>query len=515
MSRRLSPSFICEIPLRVTRFNAKILNARFEAARRMYNALLGEGMRRLRLMRQSKVYQQARAVSPTDRLRSHERMRLFKQARDTYGFSEYALSRYATQVRHSWLDEHLDAHTVQKLTQRAFGAVSRVAYGKAKKVRFKGKRGLHSVEGKSQGSAIKWKDDHVVWSGIRLPMVKETLNDPVIAYGLTHRVKYVRLVRRVINGKDRFCAQLILEGKPYQKPEHTIGTEVVGLDMGPSTLAYVGETQAVLTLFCEPIVRNHQEIRRQQRHIDRQRRANNPDCYDELGRAIKGKHPSKKSRRLKVSQGTLSELFRQEAAYRKTLHGQLANQILSVGVRIKTENISYKAFQKSFGKSVGVRAPGMFVAMLKRKAESAGGEVDAFNTRTTALSQVCHCGERHKKPLKQRVHECTCGVVMQRDLYSAYLARFVEDNVLHATKSSQAWSGAESLLRAAWRNSQQLASGRAIPASFGPALRVVSVQSAGRSQSESSEKESLIERKSLDVVVFGREPIRAQSIISS
>ncbi len=459
-SKNTSESFVCEIPLRVTATQARILNARFEAARQMYNALLGEGMRRLKLMRQSRSYTQTREISGTDALRHDERVSLFKQARDTYGFSEFALSRYATQVRHSWLNEHLDAHTVQKLTKRAFNAVSRVAYGKAKKVRFKGKRGLHSVEGKSQGSAIKWKDDQVVWSGISLPVVNDAFKDPVIAYGLTHRVKYVRLVRRVINGKDRFYAQLILEGKPYQKPEHTLGTEVVGLDIGPSTIAYVGETQAALTMFCEPIVRNHQEIRRQQRHIDRQRRANNPDCYDEMGRAIKGKHPVKKSCRMKVSLGALSELFRKEVAYRKTLHGQLANQILSVGVHIKTEKLSYKALQKNFGKSVGVRSPGMFVDMLQRKAASAGGGVYAFNTRTTALSQVCHCGEKQKKPLSQRVHECSCGVFMQRDLYSAYLARFVQDDVLHATEASKAWSGAESLLRTAWRASQQLASGR-------------------------------------------------------
>lgn len=498
-NKNTSESFVCEIPLRVTRVNANVLNARFEAGRQMYNALLGEGMRRLKLMRESKPYQQARAISPTDVSRHSERIRLFKQARDTYEFSEYALSRYATQVRYSWLGEHLDAHTVQKLTKRAFSAVSRVAYGKAKKVRFKGKRGLHSVEGKSQGSAIKWKDDHVVWSGISLHMVNDALKDPVIAYGLAHRVKYVRLVRRTINGKDRFYAQLVLEGKSYQKPENELGSDVVGLDIGPSTIAYVGETQATLTMFCEPIVRNHREIRRVQRHIDRQRRANNPDCYDEAGRAIKGKHPVKKSRHMKVSQGKLSEMFRKEAAYRKTLHGQLANKILSVGVQIKTEKLSYRAFQKTFGKSVGVRAPGMFVTLLRRKAESAGGGVYEFNTRTTALSQVCHCGKKHKKQLRQRIHECTCGVLMQRDLYSGYLARFVKDDTLHATEASLSWSGAESLLLAVWRDSQQLASGKAMPSSFG----------IFRSQSESPEKESLVERKSLDVVAFGREPIRA------
>jgi putative transposase len=93
----------------------------------------------------------------------------------------------------------------------------------------------------------------------------------------------------------------------------------------------------------------------------------------------------------------------------------------------------------------------------------------------------------------------TDGVVMQRDLYSAYLARFVENDTLQAARAKLAWQGAEPLLRAAWRDSQQLASGKAVPSSFGVC----------RSQSESPEKESLVEREALDVVAFGREPGRA------
>ena len=68
----------------------------------------------------------------------------------------------------------------------------------------------------------------------------------------------------------------------------------------------------------------------------------------------------------------------------------------------------------------------MFVERLRRKAESAGGKVIAFPTRTTALSQTCHCGRRAKKPLSMRWHQCSaCGASAQRDLYSAHLARFV------------------------------------------------------------------------------------------
>ena len=99
--------------------------------------------------------------------------------------------------------------------------------------------------------------------------------------------------------------------------------------------------------------------------------------------------------------------------------------------------------QTNFGKSVGFRAPGLFVNMLRCKAESAGGEVIEFNPRTTALSQACHCGSRQKKSLKERWHKCEmCGTTSQRDLYSAFLARFVKDNRLDTSQATKAWASA-------------------------------------------------------------------------
>jgi hypothetical protein len=68
----------------------------------------------------------------------------------------------------------------------------------------------------------------------------------VLAHGLASRVKYVRLVRRRINGNLRFAVQLICEGRPHQKPEHILGQGSVGLDLGPSTIAVVSDAQAVM-----------------------------------------------------------------------------------------------------------------------------------------------------------------------------------------------------------------------------------------------------------------------------
>lgn len=104
--------------------------------------------------------------------------------------------------------------------------------------------------------------------------------------------------------------------------------------------------------------------------------------------------------------------------------------------------------------------------MLRRKAENAGGRVEQINTWKTKLSQSCHCGHVEKKPLSERWHRCSCGVVAQRDLYSAYLACYVKKDVLMADQAQVAWSGMDIALRTAMRQVKQPMSGP-VPASLG------------------------------------------------
>src|SRR5659263_674537 len=97
-----------------------------------------------------------------------------------------------------------------------------------------------------------------------------------------------------------------------------------------------------------------------------------------------------------------------------------------MGTRIKTEKVPYKGWQKRYGRSINMRAPSMFMNSLKIKAENAGGYLFEFPTQTTKLSQVCHiCEQAVKKRLSKRWHIC-CDIRMQRDLYSAFLAKCVD-----------------------------------------------------------------------------------------
>jgi transposase len=439
-SSKTTSTFITELPLAVSPVQESVLLSRLEAARQMYNACLGEAMCRVKLIRQSKDFTWARTLKASN----PERKVLFKRARERYDFCEYAIHSYSTHIRHSWIGDHIDSNTAQKLATRAFQAVEKVLFGKAKKVRFKGFNQMDSVEGKSNKSGIRWKGESVEWGGLQLRALI-TSHDPVILHGLNSKVKYVRLVRRKVSGRNRFYAQLVCEGKPFIKPKNTLGTGDVGIDMGPSTIAIVSNNQSHLRQFASELEFDAAQIRRLQRKMDRSRRANNLDNFNPNGTVKKGAKRWDSSKTYLKMRNSKANLERKLAAHRNSLHGELVNDILRTGDVFKLEKLSYKAFQKLFGKSVGKRAPGMFVSHLRSKAQRAGGQVVEIPTYSTKLSQTCQCGRVNKKTLKQRVHRCECGVIAQRDLYSAFLAKHIEPDtfVLQVSQLLDDWQSTE------------------------------------------------------------------------
>lgn len=508
-SKTKTPTFIVEIPLVVLPKDVRVLSSRFEAGRQLYNACLHEAMRRQKLVKQSQKYQAAKKLKKG----SKDRTEAFKIANELHKYSEYDLHSFGTTIRNSWIGKHIDSTTAQKLATRAFKATQKVALGQAKKVRFKGKNQLDSLEGKSNKTGIRWVKETLVWGNLQLKPYLTTY-DPVITHGLNSLIKYVRLLRRRLNGKVFYYAQLVCEGKPFQKPKNQIGFGTVGLDIGPSTIAIVGDDSAKLTLFAPELQFAEKEIRRLQRKMERSRRANNPQNYNpdfikkkgqqKKGTVKKGCQRWNNSKIYLKTRTSKANLERKLAAHRKSLHGKLVNEILSLGSTIKLEKLSYKAFQKLFGKSVGKRAPGEFVSHLKRKAESAGARVIEFSTHTTKLSQTCHqCGSIKKKSLSDRIHQCDCGILCQRDLYSAFLSKFVDDNLLQVGQAKSAWSGTEPFLLAAWKQATKKETnlrveGR-VPSDFGsfPELERVAT------------KVLIADAKNLDVVPMRESQIEA------
>ncbi|TMD98888.1 MAG: AAA family ATPase [Chloroflexi bacterium] len=488
--RRKTPTVLLELPLVVNEGQAKRIQGHLEAGRALYNAVLSEGQKRLRRMRADPAWQVARCIP---RAQKQERLAAFSALRRRYGFSEYALHEYAKTARVCWIADHLDAVLAQTLATRAYQALNRVCVGEARRVRFKSRgRGLGSLENKRNDTGLRFvlqkpeegNRGFLIWKDDQLEAVIDW-EDEVVAHGLRQRIKYARLVQHRASseraaGADargfRYVVQLALEGVPHRKKKHAVGNDIIGADLGPSTIALVPRAgEASLAVFCEELAPNAQAIRRLQRRMDRQRRAANPEHYDERGRMKKqGKNrlrwkTSKSYERTRRHKATRE---RKLAAHRKSLHGRHVHEIVAVGNTVILEKISYKAWQKRYGKSVGLRAPGMFVEMLRRTVARTGGTLIEVPTRTAKLSQFCHgCGCVVKKPLSQRWHHCPCGVgPVQRDLYVAFLASTlsVDQLIPSCAQSVILWESAEARLQAAHERVLQRANeGQSLPRSMG------------------------------------------------
>jgi putative transposase len=241
--------------------------------------------------------------------------------------------------------------------------------------------------------------------------------------------------------------------------------------LAPSTIAAVGDESAYLQTFCAELKDPSSEVARLQRKLSRSIRASNPDCFEpdrcdlpkpgqkhgkrKQGKAIKGQRQKQRSNRYRKVQARKAKVERKLAAQRKSLHGELGHKTVAMGRNIKTEKLSYKAFQRMFGRSVGKRAPGGFMARLKQIAENAGESVQEFPTRETKLSQRCVCGRIQKKSLSERIHRCACGVLHQRDLWSAFLARHVDtDNGFQVATALAEADGVDTRLVEAWKQHQ-------------------------------------------------------------
>lgn len=277
MSRPLKDTFVIELPLVASLSQDAVMLGRFEAGRRIFNAVLGDALKALDLMRQSVQWQKTRGLP-----KGKERTEAFKACNKQFGFTEYALHSIAIKHKNAaGFEGRLGAHETQKIASKVFSAAQEFSFGKRGKPRFKGKsRSLHSIEGKSNAAGIRWSKTSgaVTWGkGFVLPVKMPSLQkDPYLHTGLESTTKYCRILWRMEQGRRRWFVQLIQDGVAPDRYEYLSGAQVVGLDIGPSTVAIVADDAVGLESFAPGVVQPWSWMRTLQRAQDRSRRTCNP-----------------------------------------------------------------------------------------------------------------------------------------------------------------------------------------------------------------------------------------------
>lgn len=439
--RKCDAPWTAEFPIRFSPSQRRKAAARFHCGTALYNACLSEAINRALAMRADPRWSKARMLPRiVDGVANAERRDLFNSAQADAGFSAWDLMSVASRLRVGWLREGVPAQEATTLGERAFRAVERwvrhFGGGRKGRPRFKSlDRGIRSMSSRDQNGAIRVVelcDDRTgdfagfgcQWTaGFMAPV--DSRDNPVHRHAeaaiRNGMARYSTIVRRKISGRWYYYLQVSINGQPLQR--HQVGEGKVGLDLGTSTVAVVSDHMVGLERLCDGLENSEAELRRVHRRLDRQHRAGSPTCFDDHGLHRKGSCAWTRSRRAEQTVISMQEAHRRKAERRKSLHGNLANRILGQGRDLYVERLSKQTWQKTHGRAVAFRAPGMFETLLSRKAVSAGGSTTLIDPRKAKLSRLCSCGSVRKKPLSQRAHDCPCGIREQRDIWSAFLAR--------------------------------------------------------------------------------------------
>ena len=142
----------------------------------------------------------------------------------------------------------------------------------------------------------------------------------------------------------------------------------------------------------------------------------------------------------------LKDIYRKKKVKDTEYKYKLANEILNLGNDIKVEEMNFSALskrsrktsinirngkfkcKKRFGKSISENAPAKLLAIIIAKLEYIGKKIEKIDTRKAKASQYNHIKNEYRKAgLEIRYKELDNNIIVQRDLYSAYLIKNIEN----------------------------------------------------------------------------------------
>lgn len=444
-------NFIVSFPLKTEKYQEDILNKRFEIGRKIYNALVTITQKRYKEMMKTKKYRNLIASltgnKKTDNDIWKQRKNMYKQ----YGMSEYSFHKDVKQMQKHF-KENIDAFTAQKIATALWKAYDNLFYGNGKKIYYKKYGELNSLEGKSNQTGIRLKEDRILWNGLEIPVMIDYKNDYEYQ-SMQCKICYCRMIRKYIKNKYKFYIQIIFKGNPPIKTEKTTGklkkylvNGEVGLDIGTQTIAIASKSDVKLFELADKIQNIENKKQKLLRKMDRSRRKTNPNNYNKDGTIKNKRERWNQSKHYIRYQNELKELYRKQSDIRKYQHECLANYIISLGNKIYVEKMNFEGLKKKartcekndkgkykkkkrFGKSIAKKAPAMLLAIIDRKLNYFNEHLIKINTIEARASQFNHFDKTYtKKKLSQRWNDLN-GIRVQRDLYSAFLIMNISDDL--------------------------------------------------------------------------------------
>lgn len=447
-------NYIVQFRLNTEKYQEDILDKRFKIAKIMYNSLVNITQKRYKEMIKTKEYRTLRLSLTNDKTKNKTIWKEIKIIYNKYNMSEYSFQKDIKPIQNHF-KENIDSSTAQKIATRVWNSYENLLFGNGKEIHYKNDRYLYSIEGKYNRAGIKFRNNNIVWNGLKIPVLID-YNNYYESQSIENEISYCRILRKYIKNKYKYYVQIIFKGKPPIKIntdtgeiKPNIGNGDVGLDIGTSTIAISSKSDVRIIELADKVQNIDNEKRRILRKMDRSMRSVNPNNYNKNGTIKSQRNKNviwKKSNHYIKYQNEIKELYRKQKDIRKYQHECLANYIISLGNSIFVEDMNFSGLQKQakkteknesgkfkkkkrFGKSLGNRAPAMLLSIIDRKLGYYDNKLIKINTQKARASQYSHFDNTYnKKSLSQRWNSFN-GIKIQRDMYSAFLIMNINDNL--------------------------------------------------------------------------------------
>lgn len=427
----------------------KELNKRLRKGAFVYSETLKELLNRERKLKRDPLYKKAYKLE-----KGKERNAILNELDKKYKLSKFESMTIASKKRKDLcLTAYIPSRVSESLGNRAYLAFRKKLFVINNTSRVVRPKMIDSLVS-SGDNAIRVKNGKVYY-GVSTGKLKSHLLEIPIIYKndeyekeiLRGKIVQNRILKKIQNGKENFYLQMILKSEVAPRKYDTndmFGN--VGIDIGTSTVAISSYYETKLEELAPGIDKKEKEIALLNRKLERQRRANNPQNYNEDGTIVPGKKTWTYSKKYYQTKNKLRKIKTKQAETRALAHKTLANEIVGLGDRFVVEQMSFAGLQKRaketkvnektnkiqskkrFGATIGHRAPAMLISLIEQKCNAQGKTFIKADTKTVKASQFDHLTEEYTKhSLSTRVKFVGDDKV-QRDLYSAFLLAHVEDD---------------------------------------------------------------------------------------
>lgn len=216
---------------------------------------------------------------------------------------------------------------------------------------------------------------------------------------------------------DRWFCSLCCEVERDDCPSHR--KEAIGVDVGVRHLAVVSTGERVENP--RALERAQGRLVRSQRKLERQRRANNLDCYDSVGRAICGRQPTERSARMRRTERRIRRLHDRAVNVRRDAIHKLTTALTTRYEVIVVEHLNVGGLCRSSNRGLRRALHDASMAQVRRqlryKTIWRGGTLIEAPTFFPSSKTCSACGAAKAKLARsERTYRCECcGLVLDRD----------------------------------------------------------------------------------------------------